>query len=41
MAPKILLAAIAALAIAVGFALPGAHRAEAQSQLSLQEIGRS
>ena len=43
MTPKLLLAAVAALAIAVGFALPGVHHdaAQAQSQLSLQEIGHS
>lgn len=41
MTPKLLLAAVAALAIAVGFALPGPHRSHAQpqSQLALQEIG--
>jgi hypothetical protein len=43
MTPKLLLAALAALAIAVGFVLPGPHRdaAEAQSQIPLQVIGES
>ena len=43
MTPKLLLAAIAALAIAVGFALPGAggDDAKLRSQIPMQEIGQS
>ncbi|MDB5475417.1 MAG: hypothetical protein JWP49_928 [Phenylobacterium sp.] len=43
MTPKLLLAAVAALAMAVGFALPGPHRDEAQarSQIPMQVIGES
>jgi len=39
--PKLILAALAALAIAIGFALPGPHRdAEAKSQIPMLEIGK-
>jgi hypothetical protein len=43
MTPKLLLAAVAALAIAVGFALPGRSDDEAKtrSQIPMQEIGQS
>jgi hypothetical protein len=43
MTPKLLVAAFAALAIAVGFVLPGprSDEAQAQSQIPMQEIGRS
>jgi len=42
MTPKLLVAAIAALAIAVGFALPGPHDdgAKAKAQIPMQEIGQ-
>jgi hypothetical protein len=42
MTPKILLTAIAALAIAIGFALPGPRAASvnARSQIPMQEIGQ-
>lgn len=42
MTPKLLVAAIAALAIAVGFALPIAHgdRASAREQIPTLEIGK-
>ena len=41
--PKMLLASVAALAIAVGFVLPGPHSDEAQvqSQIPMQVIGES
>ncbi|MDB5493421.1 MAG: hypothetical protein JWP86_758 [Phenylobacterium sp.] len=43
MTPKLLVAAIAAFAIVVGFILPGPHRDEAKalSQIPMQEIGQS
>ena len=43
MAPKLLVAAFAVMAIAVGFILPGPHSdtAQARSQIPMQEIGRS
>ena len=42
MTPKLMVAAIAALAIAVGFALPAPHgdEAKAQSQIPMLEIGK-
>ena len=43
MTPKLLLAAVAALAIAVGFALPGPgdDDSKVRSQIPMQEIGQS
>ena len=43
MAPKLLVAAVAVIAIAVGFILPGPHTdsAQAKSQIPMQEIGNS
>ncbi len=43
MTPKLLVAAVAALAIAVGFALPAPHGDEgaaSKAQIPMQEIGR-
>jgi hypothetical protein len=42
MTPKLLLAAIAAAAIAIGFALPGPHHdsAKGQSQIPTMEVGK-
>ena len=41
MTPKLLIAAVAAVAIAIGFALPGPHHtdAAAKAQIPMQEIG--
>jgi hypothetical protein len=41
--PKLLLTVIAALAIAIGFALPGPHPTHnpPKAQIPMQEIGRS
>ena len=43
MAPKLLVAAFAVMAIAVGFILPAPHggAVQAKSQIPMQEIGRS
>lgn len=43
MAPKLLVAAFAVMAIAVGFILPQPHSnaVQAKSQIPMQEIGRS
>jgi len=43
MTPKLLVAAVAVVAIVVGFILPGPHSesAQARSQIPMQEIGRS
>ena len=43
MALKLLVAAVAAIAIVVGFILPGPHAdsTQARSQIPMQEIGRS
>ena len=43
MTPKLLIAAVAALAIAAGFALPGPRDSHAKDrpQIAMQEIGRS
>ncbi|HEV2531300.1 hypothetical protein [Phenylobacterium sp.] len=43
MAPKLFIAAIAVIAIAVGFILPGPHtdQVQARSQIQLQEVGVS
>ena len=42
MTPKLLVAAVAALAIAVGLVLPAPHsdEAKAQSQIPMMEIGK-
>jgi hypothetical protein len=41
MTPKLLIAAIAAVAIAIGFVLPGPHHDDsaAKAQIPMQEIG--
>ena len=42
MTPKLIIAVIAVLAIAVGFVLPGPHsEVQAHSQVQLQEVGVS
>ena len=42
MTPKLLIAALAAVAIAIGFVLPGPHGGDARvkAQIPMQEIGQ-